>query len=601
MNWEVRTMKLKVSFCNKTVLRTDISRYAPLWGGYSLMLAVLVLMFLGAGGEDKDWVYTSLVVMFSKRAGQMALINGFYALFVAQALWGDLLAPRMCNSLHAMPVTRDGYFGAHLVAALLFALIPNVLVYGIAALLVPSVVAQAALLTLGAACLQYIFYLGAALVSVQLAGNRVGMVLAYGLVNFLVILLYWFCSEVFVPLIYGLKLDVTWITRICPTVAMYQGSYFEPKGYYNNTIYPYIYQGIEKGELFSHAILCAFFGLVLIGAAQLLYRRRKLEVAGDLLAYRGLSPVFLVLYTLMVAAFVHLGVKQYANGSISQYFFLPLGLLAGYVSGLMLLRRTSRVFRKRLLIPLVGILAMCALAVGATYVDLFGVIRRVPEGSEVLSVAVQPLNSARYVDEGLVLTEQEDIQAAIDYQRDSLVGWKRQVLDSLLQKEGCWTPQNYLNVRLTYKLTNGRTMIREYPLRSDLAAFGSFKKILSRPELIFGVTPEKLREQIDEAEDISYSLWATEKGADNSYFYIEARQGLADAILADCAEGTMLNYDFWNETYGNTGANNRIGTLYISGDTRSNTDYYYYWCNISPDTAHTLRWLESHPGTQTYG
>ena len=221
MNWEVRTMKLKVSFCNKTVLRTDITRYAPLWGGYSLMLAVLVLMFLGVGGEDMDWVYTSLVVMFSKRAGQMALINGFYALFVAQALWGDLLAPRMCNSLHAMPVTRDGYFGAHLVAALLFALVPNVLVYGIAALLVPSAVAQAALLTLGAACLQYIFYLGAALVSVQLAGNRVGMVLAYGLVNFLVILLYWFCSEVFVPLIYGLKLDVTWITRICPTVAQH--------------------------------------------------------------------------------------------------------------------------------------------------------------------------------------------------------------------------------------------------------------------------------------------------------------------------------------------------------------------------------------------
>ena len=115
-------MKLKVSFCNKTVLRTDITRYEPLWGGYSLMLAVLVLMFLGVGGEDKDRVYTSLVVMFSKRAGQMALINGFYALFVAQALWGDLLAPRMCNSLHAMPVTRDGYFGAHLVAALLFAL-----------------------------------------------------------------------------------------------------------------------------------------------------------------------------------------------------------------------------------------------------------------------------------------------------------------------------------------------------------------------------------------------------------------------------------------------------------------------------------------------
>ena len=591
-------MKLKVSFCNKTVLRTDITRYAPLWGGYSLMLAVLVLMFLGVGGEDMDWVYTSLVVMFSKRAGQMALINGFYALFVAQALWGDLLAPRMCNSLHAMPVTRDGYFGAHLVAALLFALIPNVLVYGIAALLVPSAVAQAALLTLGAACLQYIFYLGAALVSVQLAGNRVGMVLAYGLVNFLVILLYWFCSEVFVPLIYGLKLDVTWITRICPTVAMYQGSYFEPKGYWDNTTYPYVYQGIETGDLFPHAFLCAFLGLVLMGVAQLLYRRRKLEAAGELMAYHVLSPVFLVLYTLMVAAFVHLGVKQYASGSISQYFFLPLGLLAGYVSGLMLLRRTSRVFRKRLLIPLAGILAVCALVVGATYIDLFGVIRRVPEASEVLSVTVEPKNSARYNEDGLVLTDQEDIQAAIGYQRDSLVGWKAQVLNSLLQKEGCWTPQDYLNVRLTYKLTNGRTMIREYPLRSDLQSFGSFRKILSRPELIFGVTPEKLQEQVDQAESIDYTIWPQAEGDGYRNFHIDARSGLADAILADCADGNLLSYNFWNEAYGNAGTNNQVGSLNIAGETQSVTDYYYYWCELSQDSAHTLQWLRSNPGTE---
>ena len=63
----------------------------------------------------------------------------------------------------------------------------------------------------------------------------------------------------------------------------------------------------------------------------------------------------------------------------------------------------------------------------------------------------------------------------------------------------------------------------------------------------------------------------------------------------------MLNYDFWNETYGNAGANNPVGSLNISGDNRSNTDYYYYWCEVSLDTAHTLRWLERHPGTQSYG
>ena len=78
-----------------------------------------------------------------------------------------------------MPVTRDGFFGAHLVSGVLFAIVPNVLVYSLAALMVPGEIAAAPLMTLAAACLQYLFYLGAAWVAVQLAGNRMGLVLAY--------------------------------------------------------------------------------------------------------------------------------------------------------------------------------------------------------------------------------------------------------------------------------------------------------------------------------------------------------------------------------------------------------------------------------------
>ena len=376
-------MKLKVSFCNKTVLRTDITRFAPLWGGYTLLLAAAVLMSMNRPGLSIDDYYAEVVRNFSAWAGRMAPINGLYALGVVGILWTDLLNPRMCNSLHAMPVTRDGYFGAHLVAALLFALVPNVVVFGAAALVVKSTVVSAPLMALGAACLQYIFYLGMALVAVQLAGNRVGTVLTYGMLNFCTILVYWFCAQVFAPLLYGVELDVSWVAKICPTVAMYKGSYFTPNTTYSTPAGTYTYLGIQMGDLFPHAILYAIAGVVLIGAAQLLYRRRKLEVAGDLLAYRFLSPVFLVLYTLMVAAFVHLGVQRFAQGGVSQYWFLPLGLLAGYVSGLMLLRRTSRVFRKRLLIPLLGILCICVLAVGAIYIDLFGVIRYVSELEDI--------------------------------------------------------------------------------------------------------------------------------------------------------------------------------------------------------------------------
>ena len=189
-------MKLKVCFCNKTVLRTDITRFAPLWGGYTLLLAAAVMMSMTRPGLSMDDYYDAVVRNFSAWAGKMTPINGLYALGVVGILWSDLLNPRMCNSLHAMPVTRDGYFGAHLVAALLFALVPNTLVFGASALTVKSTVVSAPLLALGAASLQYIFYLGMALVAVQLAGNRIGTVLTYGMLNFCTILVYWFCAQV---------------------------------------------------------------------------------------------------------------------------------------------------------------------------------------------------------------------------------------------------------------------------------------------------------------------------------------------------------------------------------------------------------------------
>ena len=596
-------MKLKVSFCNKTVLRTDITRFAPLWGGYTLLLAAAVLMSMNRPGLSIDDYYAEVVRNFSAWAGRMAPINGLYALGVVGILWTDLLNPRMCNSLHAMPVTRDGYFGAHLVAALLFALVPNVVVFGAAALVVKSTVVSAPLMALGAACLQYIFYLGMALVAVQLAGNRVGTVLTYGMLNFCTILVYWFCAQVFAPLLYGVELDVSWVAKICPTVAMYKGSYFTPNTTYSTPAGTYTYLGIQMGDLFPHAILYAIAGVVLIGAAQLLYRRRKLEVAGDLLAYRFLSPVFLVLYTLMVAAFVHLGVQRFAQGGVSQYWFLPLGLLAGYVSGLMLLRRTSRVFRKRLLIPLLGILCICVLAVGAIYIDLFGVIRYVPELEDIESVNVNPISnysSIGYESEekvqGLTLTDPKDIETVLRYQEVELSDWQAQVKRALRQTDDCWESGKYYNVRLFYRLRNGRTLARRYTIRLNSPAMDDFKKLLCSPEIAFGYTEDRFRELVSQAQGAMYYLYGdTERDTESQQLWFADTAGLADAILADCREGNIRNFssrESWTDSY----ANRSIGSLDISsrGDA---SEYFYIWVNLIPESTHIQQWASTHQGS----
>ena len=549
-------MKLKVSFCNPTVLRTDISRFAPVWGAYTLGLAMLVLFQLRPG--DTDDAKASLVYTFNLISCRGVCINGIYALVVVQALFGDLLNPRLCNSLHAMPITRDGYYGAHLAAGLLFALVPNFLVLMPVTGLLGSGMRSVALWTAFALSLQYIFYLGTALLAVQLAGNRVGMVLIYGIINFATVLLYWFVAMVFIPLIYGKDISIGWIARLCPTVAMYDGYYLKAldRSEMVNGQWKYYFDGIQSGELWPRAWICAGLGCVCMAAAQVVYRHRKLEAAGDLVAFPGLSPVFLTLYTLTVAAFFHVGVKRLAQGSISVYFFLPLGLIAGYITGLMLLRRTSRVFRWRLLVPMGGILVACALCVLGIMTDVFHVIRYVPKAQDVASVTLAPIQLT-YSGQTLTLNQEQEIQDVIAYHQGALRDWQSKVLGSLVQDQDRWYPGSYLNIQLRYTMKNGRTLQRRYFLEKENPAYARLAPYLSSPELSLGMSEAEFRAVLDSAtkgESYFYSTIDGQPVGDpvrNRTF--TNFQGLADAILADCAEGTMLNYDFWNETYGSAG------------------------------------------------
>lgn len=584
-------MKLKVCFCNKTVLKTDITRFAPVWASYLLGLAMMVLLQFSGGSDDA--AKTSIVYDFNRLCMLGVGINGLYALVVVQALFGDLLNPRLCNALHAMPVTRDGYYGAHLIAGVLFALVPNCLVLLPTSLLLPRQVASVSLLALLALSLQYIFYLGTALTAVQLAGNRIGMVLIYGILNFATVLLYWFVAMVFIPLTYGKDISISWVARICPTVAMYEGTYFAPvdHSYYIGDTYHYVFDGISMGDVWLKAAVCAGLGVVCMAIAQLLYRKRRLETAGDLVAYSILSPFFLALYTLTVAAFLHLTVKQLTQGAISEYFFLPLGLIAGYVTGLMLLRRTSRVFRWRLLVPLGGILAVCALCVLSIATDAFHVIRRVPDAQDVQSVVLAPVQMS-YSNAALTLTEKDEIEDILAYHQGALRNWQKQVGDCLLQRDGHWSPGDYYNIQLRYTLKNGSTFQRRYFLEKENPAYDRLKPYLSTPELSLGMDESTFRAAVANA------------GSGNSYFYAvdggaiadKCREftnfaGLANAVLADCQEGNLMTLTLHTPAGKDSDPDYKIqGWLGILYD----NEEQYLNISLTDKCTHTLYWISTH-------
>ena len=588
-------MKLKVCFCNKTVLRTDITRFAPVWGTYTLGLAMLVLLQFNSGSDDTA---KANIVMDLNRLSKYGVgINGFYAMIVVQALFGDMLIPRLCNGLHAMPVTRDGYFGAHLAAGLLFALVPNALILLLTAAMLPKAVASAAMLTLLALCLQYVFYLGVALVSVQLAGNRIGMVLIYGILNFATVLLYWFVAMVFIPLIYGKDITLSWVARICPTVAMYDGDYFtalDSSQYIGDTYY-YYFDGISMGDRWLRAGICAGLGVVCMAIAQLLYRRRRLEAAGDLVAFHILSPLFLALYTLTVAAFLHIAVRQLTQGAISEYFFLPLGLIAGYITGLMLLRRTSRVFRWRLLVPLGGILAVCGLCVLSIATDVFHVIRHVPKFDTVESVTLMPIQST-YNDASLTLTEADAIEDVLAYHQGALRDWQQQVVDCLLQRCGHWSPGDYLNIQLRYTLKNGATLQRRYYLEKENPAFARLSPYLSTPELSLGMDAERLRATLrDATEGDSYFYTNNGSSTDTSNNKtFNNFSGLANAVLADCREGNLMSLSLYTHNGTETTDSDTLLRGWLSIIYNQAGQEQYLYIDLNGKCTHTLYWIATH-------
>ena len=584
-------MKLKVCFCNKTVLKTDITRFAPVWASYLMGLAMMVLLQFSGGSDDT--AKTSIVHDFNRLCMLGVGVNGLYALVVVQALFGDLLNPRLCNALHAMPVTRDGYYGAHLIAGVLFALVPNCLVLLPTSLLLPRQVASVALLTLLALSLQYIFYLGTALTAVQLAGNRVGMVLIYGILNFATVLLYWFVAMVFIPLIYGKDISISWVARICPTVAMYEGNYFNAinHSYYLGDTYHYVFDGISMGDVWLKAAVCAGLGVVCMAIAQLLYRKRRLETAGDLVAYSILSPFFLALYTLTVAAFLHLAVKQLTQGAISEYFFLPLGLIAGYVTGLMLLRRTSRVFRWRLLVPLGGILAVCALCVLSIATDAFHVIRRVPDAQDVQSVVLAPVQMS-YSNTTLTLTEENEIEDILAYHQGALRNWQKQVGDCLLQRDGHWSPGDYYNIQLRYTLKNGSTFQRRYFLEKENPAYDRLKPYLSTPELSLGMDESTFRAAVANATSGDSYFYAVDGGAvaDKGRKFTNFA-GLANAVLADCQEGNLMTLTLHTPAGKDADPDYKIsGWLGILYD----NEEQYLNISLNDKCTHTLYWISTH-------
>jgi ABC-2 type transport system permease protein len=500
-------MKSRTSFFNATALRKNLIRFTPAWGLYGLFLLLVVLN----SGTLNEWDFAegmqiSIVLM--------AVVNFFYALLCTQLIFGDLYDSRMCNALHAMPLRREGWFLTNVVSGLLFSLIPNA-----ATTLISLVICgefwMTPILWLCAVTMQFLFFFGVAVFSGYLVGNRFAMALVYFILNGFSIILYWLVFSIFEPMLYGVTIPADVFVDFCPVVKL--------------CTFEYVYVSFagwnfETGWVFLG--LCMGLGIVALGLALLCYRKRNLETAGDFAATKPVGIVFLILYTICGGACCH-GFFSIFVGDENE-IFLYLGLAIGFFTGLMLLKRTVKVFRLKSFLGFGAVVLAMILSVVIVRTDLLGIVGWLPKTDEIASVSI---TTYRVTGDRLTLTEAEDLEKILQIHRYGLEN----------RNAGSDSKRD-TKVTLTYTLKSGAVRQREYYVNVGTACGDMLRFYLSRPEMVLGDIYGKLDE---------FKLQGVEL-PDGKAFIVsaEALRALMDAIEADCAGGDLAQDWAYTEDYG---------------------------------------------------
>ena len=517
-------MKSRTSFFNGAVLKKDLTRFAPVWGLYTLGVLLFVWMQMNSFHMDAD----DTVIMLTNLMNAGAVVNFVYALIVASVLFGDLYVPKMCNALHAMPLRREGWFLTHSLAALLFSLIPNLLAFASTAPVVQERW-MVALLTLAASTMQYLFFFGLAVLCVFLAGNRLGMAACYGILNFGAWLLYGLIELFYLPRLYGVKLSTRWFERFTPVGQLVEQWLCEYKFSGNH-----VYITNWNSEGWAYLGILTALGLVFWGLGLLLYRRRHLERAGDLLAVRAVVPVFLLIVTLAGGMLFYL-ISDLFTGH-GQELFLLIGMAVGFFVSRMLLERRAQVFTPKSIGCYGAVAAVMVLSLWVTSMDPMGLVTKVPPMDRVEGACLNP--TGIWWNEPVYMEEPEQIAEINRLHRQLFT-------DSAQVPKDQWGYYGKdVRISVGYTLRNGSRLDREYHVNPSSPAGQELKAYLSSPSVVFGNRdPAQLRKEVRE---VCLDMPMGEEWVHGTDFLPREKiPGLIDAILLDCQEGNMAQSEMF--------------------------------------------------------
>ena len=526
-------MKSKISCCNAGLLRRSVLRGAPLWGlwllgGLIVLPFHLLSMETLADFEGAAWILTTNQWVSS------LLVFG-YGLLVAWYQFAWLYRTRSAYHYGSLPLRRETQFLTRYLSGLLFHLVPAA-VTALLTVLVAALQGTSCIRVAGtffaATSLVYLFYYSLAVLIAQLVGHIIALPALYLVLNFTSLVLETILSEVLRTFTFGMVSGQDlWPDWLSPAYYALRRNLF---GYKTNW-------DPNTGDFLSihftgwvPALVFGAVGLGLAALAFLLFRRRNLESAGDVIAFSFLKPVFL--YGLSLGCSVVLGWLLsdilFRDGS-SQ--FLPmvlcmlLGAALGFWAGEMLLQKSLRVLRRRNLLRCGITWAVIIAAMCCCRYDVTGFSHYVPDPADVQSVMLG------YGD--AMIEDREIIQRATQLHQEIVD--RRFEIEAQVEQEGYHT-----SYRVTYQMNDGSVVSRQFSLPVD--SYGDY----DRSSLGWAVeelenTPAVLLAQyFPDHTGLALDRWTVEY-LDAEWVYqqmeltYDQAEALAEAIRADIEAGTL--------------------------------------------------------------
>lgn len=548
-------------FFSSVIFWKDLVRFWPLWvlELVGLLLVYILPLFsrindltrsehLGKYDYSTGMSYSQVVV--GEIEDVLAHLPVSYVLaglsvVVAALVFSYLTIEREAYMMHSFPLKRETLFVSHYLAGMVMLAAPFAIVYLLLLFIAlgngAGVLALPMLKCFLEDMIAFFFFYNLACFVVMLTGNGIMMAVIYFVLNFLyglVTTIYYELGEMF---IYGWSYrssdHVIFECRpLIPTVFL-----AECMGYDYDVRWDWHSFGIVACYLLPSVIF-----LVL---ALLLYRKRPIESAGDMVAFSWGRPIFRIVFsfcggTLFALTFYTICLaEKFSMYAIRQSFHTVLVLVAVgvalcYLIGNMILYKTFRIWKRTAWLRMA---ILVSIVVGSLFYTKQRAEKYIPKVDDVVCLSVE-LPSSEYDEE----------HTFFYYDKKELE--KFQELEREILKKGPYMvgyedyEEHVISIEVTYYLKNGKKMAKSYPMLSasypeaDGHQLSDKVKdfVVSTPDMcrsLFGRDYEKLK--LDYAGWETYSADEDDDGVTYKQIKsdLEEKERLYHAILQDMKAG----------------------------------------------------------------